>query len=262
MIKYLMFGESFLIISNPILSMNAVVSGPKIIGGAAFRTFRVLWMLEEMGVPYQHIPALPQSAQARRYNPLGKIPILVEEDGFVLYESSAIMTYLGDKHRGNESNTNPYPLVPLAGTKERGLYDQTMSVLLTELDAQGLWIHRKHEALGDFFTYIPDAVTHARKYFHKTNRTLIQQIKDNNGPFLLGSSFTAVDIVYVHCLQWSKSIGWNDKWKDDTVVTSYLDRCTSRPAFAKAKALRDAEKGSVDSNNFKQNMTRSQQSNI
>ena len=241
--------------------MNTIITGPKIIGGAAFRTFRVLWMLEEIGIPYEHIPALPQSKEARKYNPLGKVPILVEEDGFVLYESSAIMTYLGDKYR-LESNENPqHHLVPLAGTKERGLYDQTMSVLLTELDAQGLWIHRKHEALGDFFTYIPDAVTHARKYFHKTNRTLIQQIKDN-GPFLLGSNFTAVDIVYVHSLQWSKSIGWNDKWKDDTAVTSYLDRCTSRPAFVKVKALRDAEKGSADPEHFKQNLTRSQQSNI
>jgi glutathione S-transferase len=230
--------------------------GPKIIGGAAFRTFRVLWMLEELQVNYHHVPALPQSDHVRKYNPLGKIPILVEEDGFVLFESGAIMTYLGDKYRSTHetSRNTVHHLVPMAGTKERGLYDQTLSVLLTELDAQGLWIHRKHEAMGEVFTYIPDAVTHARKYFHKTNRALIQQLKDANGPFLLGPHFTAADIVYVHCLQWSKAIGWNDKWKDDTMVTDYLGRCTSRPTYAKVKALRDAEKGNEDSTSLKQNM--------
>jgi glutathione S-transferase len=214
---------------------------PTILGGASFRTFRVLWMLEELGIPYQHIPCMPQSPQVKKYNPLGKVPVLVEDDGaFVLYESGAIMTYLGDTHRDGQSDDSSPPLVPLAGTRQRGKYEQTMSVLLTELDAQGLWIHRKHEAMGDVFTDIPDAVTHARKYFHKTNRSLIQQLGDE-GSFLLGRQFSAVDIVYVHCLEWGKSIGWNDKWKNDSVVLDYLDRCRSRPAYIRTKQIRTQE---------------------
>jgi glutathione S-transferase len=217
--------------------MTSIVVGPKLIGGATFRSFRPLWMLEELGIPYQHVNASPQSEDVLKYNPLGKIPILVEEDGFVLYESGAIVTYLGDRYR-----TKNHALVPPAGTRDRGLYDQTLSVLLTELDAQGLWIHRKHEAMGQFFTYIPSAVEHARKYFHKTNRALIEQLKDTKaGPYLLGSSFTAVDIVYVHCLDWSAAIGWNDKWKNDPVVGQYLELCKSRPAYVKTRAVREAE---------------------
>ena len=209
--------------------------GLKLIGPASFRSFRSLWMLEELGIPYEHILAGPQSDEVRKYNPLGKIPVLVEEDGFSIYESSAINAYLGDKYRKH----NP-TLVPPAGSRERGLHDQTLSVLTSELDSQGLWIHRKHEALGDFFTHIPDAVAHARKYFNKTNRTLIQQLKDC-GPYLLGKDFTNADIFYVHCLDWSKSIGWDDKWKTDESVVEYLKLCKSRPAYVKVKAKRDAE---------------------
>jgi glutathione S-transferase len=210
--------------------------GPKLIGGAASRSFRALWILEELGIPYQHVDASPQSDVVRKYNPLGKIPVLVEEDGFSLYESGPIVTYLGDRHR----DRNP-TLVPPAGTRERGLYDQTLSVLVTELDAQGLWIHRKHQTLGEFFTYIPDAVAHARKYFHRTNRTLLQQLKDADGPYLLGRDFTAVDIVYVHCLDWSKLIGWSDKWEGNPEIVKYLELCKGRPAYAKVRAIRDAE---------------------
>jgi glutathione S-transferase len=227
-------------------------TGPKIIGFAPTksRAFRCLWMLEEIGIPYQFIYATPQSPQVLKYNPLGKIPILVEEDGFVLYESGAIITYLGDKYRDDKNL-----LVPRAGTKERGLYDQTMSVIQTELDSQGLWIHRKHEAMGEYFTYIPDAVDHAKKYFNKTNRTLIQQLKDNNnnnnnsdndgngggGPYLLGSNFTAVDIMYVHCLNWSKTIGWDNKWNDDITIKQYMELCMTRTAYQKASSIKDGD---------------------
>lgn len=161
--------------------------------------------------------------------------MLVEEDGFSLYESAAINTYLGDKYRRIKPT-----LVPLAGTKERGLYEQTLSVLGTEMDAQGLWIHRKHEVMGEFFTFVPEAVKHARKYFNKTNRTLVAQIKDG-GPYLLGRYFTAVDITYVHCLDWSEAIAWDDKWKEDPTVLEYLKLCRSRPAYLKINKIIKAE---------------------
>lgn len=261
----------------------------QLLGVVQSRAFRCLWMLKELGLPYQFIYAKPQSKQVVQYNPLGKVPVLViqqqqqqntpETDDtddhtndnndkikkdaadFVLYESGAIVTYLGDKYRhhtpplqnkngnnnnenkinSNRNNNNNSTLVPVAGTKERGLYDQTLSVLQTELDAQGLWIHRKHEAMGDYFTSIPAAVTHARKYFHKTNRMLSQQLHDSAGPYLLGTQFTAVDIVYIQCLQWSTSIGWDDQWKDEPRMQHYVHLCQSRPAYQHVAAMQDVD---------------------
>lgn len=217
--------------------MSKVVLLPKLIGAASFRSFRCLWMLEEIGIPYEHVQAMPQDEQVRKLNPLGKIPVLID-DGFTMYESTAINTYLGDKYRDKIRNSSL--VVPPVGTPARGFYEQTMSVLNAELDSQALWIHRKHEALGDFFTHIPDAVAHAKKYYSKVNRTLIQQLK-KNGPYLLGNAFTACDIVYVHCLDWSASIGWDAKYKEDPTIIDYLSKCKSRPAYVKVKAIRDEE---------------------
>ena len=219
-------------------------AGPKLIGAGMSRAFRCLWVLEELGIPYRYVAALPQSAEVKQHNPLGKIPVLVEDDGFCLYETNAIIGYLGDKHGSSDGSSSH--LVPPAGTKERGLYEQAMSVLATELDAQGLWIHRKHEAMGEHFGHIPDAVEHARKYFNKTNRMLIQQLKDNTATvavgsgkpsYLLGPDFTAADIVYVHCLDWSKAIGWDAKWKDDATITKYIKVCKSRDSFSRTLAV-------------------------
>lgn len=219
--------------------------GPKLIGMGMSRAFRCIWVLEELGIPYRYIPAMPQSEEAKEYNPLGKIPILVEDDGFSIFETNAIINYLCDKVRTGGYSSNNTTLVPACGTKERALYEQTMSVLATELDTQGLWIHRKHEAMGEYFGKIPDAVEHARKYFNKTNRMLMQQLKDkrseatiseNERPsYLLGQNFTAADIVYVHCLDWSKSIGWDTKWKNDAVLTNYIKSCKSRNSYSCTK---------------------------
>lgn len=48
-----------------------------IIGTANSRTLRVLWMLEELGVAYQHVPANPRSDSVVEFNPAGKVPVLI-----------------------------------------------------------------------------------------------------------------------------------------------------------------------------------------
>eukprot|EP00536_Pseudo-nitzschia_multiseries_P009298 jgi/Psemu1/200350/e_gw1.256.48.1 len=214
-----------------------------LLGTAKSRAFRCLWMLEELGLPYRHVPsAAPQSELVRKHNPLGKIPVLIDDDGLVLFESGAILSHLGDKHRTpnqqQQQQQQQQFLVPPPGTHRRAKYEQTMSVLLTELDAQGLWIHRKHDedAMGRFFGIIPDAVEHARKYFHKTNRFLMKQLETSGGPYLLGNDFAAVDIVYVQCLDWSVLNGWDQKWKQNPTVVGYRNTCRSRPAYRRVLA--------------------------
>ena len=68
----------------------------KILGVAKSRTFRVLWMLEEIGECYEHIPSKPRSNEIKKFNKAGKVPVLLDGEE-ILTASSAIISYLGNK---------------------------------------------------------------------------------------------------------------------------------------------------------------------
>ncbi len=77
----------------------------KIYGFPQSRTFRVLWMAEEIrlakGIDYQHDGRIfssgPERDKLLSLNPMGQVPV-IEDDGFVLRESMAINLYLSKKH--------------------------------------------------------------------------------------------------------------------------------------------------------------------
>jgi len=61
-----------------------------------------LWCCEEMGVQYERVDAggtfgVVNTPQYRNLNPNGLVPT-IEDDGFVLWESNAIVRYLAAKH--------------------------------------------------------------------------------------------------------------------------------------------------------------------
>ena len=67
-----------------------------VIGQKGGRTFRVIWVLEELGLPYEHLVARPHSEDVYAVNPLGQAPVL-RDGGDVLTDSLAIVAYLSDK---------------------------------------------------------------------------------------------------------------------------------------------------------------------
>jgi glutathione S-transferase len=73
-------------------------------GNPRSRAMRCLWMLEEMGEPYQLIEKTTrtdelQTAEYLRLNPNARIPTLVDGE-VVLWESMAINLYLAQKYEG------------------------------------------------------------------------------------------------------------------------------------------------------------------
>ena len=63
---------------------------------------KVMWACAELGVPYERIDAglhfgITTTDEFREKNPNGMIPV-IEDDGFVLWESNAIVRYLCAKH--------------------------------------------------------------------------------------------------------------------------------------------------------------------
>lgn len=196
-----------------------------LVGTAKARPFRNVWMLEELRIPYTLLPALPRSSDVLTLNPAGKVPILKHGD-FTMTESAAINTYLGDTFGD---------LVPKDG-QLRGRYEELVQCIMTELDAQGLWIHRKHEAMKQFFGDIPEAVLHAREHFCNTLNILLTRLREA-GDYLLGD-FSAADILLVYCLDWATVIQWlpsdaiNAELKP--VLETYLQRCHQRDAYQRA----------------------------
>jgi glutathione S-transferase len=86
------------------------------------RSQRVLWLLEELGVPYEirHYQRDPVTRLAppelQAVHPLGKSPVL-EADGMTLIESGAIVDYLIRRH-------GPDSLQPATGTPDFEAYQQ------------------------------------------------------------------------------------------------------------------------------------------
>jgi glutathione S-transferase len=67
---------------------------------------KVLWFCEEIKLPYERIDAgrefgVVNEPDYKRMNPNSRVPTL-EEDGFILWESNAIVRYLAAKHSAGE----------------------------------------------------------------------------------------------------------------------------------------------------------------
>lgn len=168
-------------------------------GGASTRAMRAHWMAHELGLDYEakligSRTGETKSETFRALNPKEKIPVMVDGD-FVLSESAAIVTYLGDQY-GRETG-----LVPRPYTRERALYDQWNSFIQMELDAHTLYVLRKHRDLVDLYGEAPAAVTTAIEGFHKQVAVAEQALA--NRDVLVGSQFTGADILLVTTLKWA-----------------------------------------------------------
>ena len=89
------------------------------------RSQRVLWLLEELGVPYEirryerDRKTMLAPPELRQVHPLGKSPVITD-GAFTLAESGAIIEHLIEQH-GSGANAGPV-LVPAPGTPDRLRY--------------------------------------------------------------------------------------------------------------------------------------------
>ena len=101
---------------------------------------------------------------------------------------------------------------------------------MSEIDAQSLYMHRKHVGLSDIYGEEPTAVEAARAYFLRQVKVVAEQLK-SGGPWLLGATFTAADILLTHVLTWAALLHWLPK---ERVLIQYVDLAVARPAYIKA----------------------------
>lgn len=89
---------------------------------------KVLWTLDELGLPYERIDAggafgRTRDPEYRAMNPMGLVPTLQEEDGWALWESNAIARYLCNTHAPGGAL---YPAEPRARAKVETWMDWTL----------------------------------------------------------------------------------------------------------------------------------------
>ena len=195
----------------------------KLIGSPKTRTFRVIWMLEELGQEYEIDASGPHSEAANAANASGKIPSLQDGD-HVINDSTAIIQYLADKH-----GQHTFP----AGTIERAQQDSFTCFAQDELDGT-LWVAAKHG-----FVYPEElraeGVAAACKWdVARSLATLGRRLGNNE--YVMGDRFTVPDIIIAHCCGWAKNSGMEIP---AGTVSDYLGRVRSRPAFGKAVEVRD-----------------------
>lgn len=190
-----------------------------VFGPVTTRAFRVLWALEELEQPYELTQAYPRSKDILALNPSGKVPALkVGQD--VITDSSAIMLYLADTHG---------TLMAPAGTIQRAQQDALFHLIIDEIDAV-LWTGARHSFV------LPEehrvsAIKPALKW--EFNRNLNRLSDHMEGEFAAGDTFTLIDILLTHCLNWAHSAKFD---YESEKMKTYAKRMRSREAFARVKA--------------------------
>lgn len=185
------------------------------------RSNRITWMLEELGVNYnfQLVDLMKGEGYSESYraiNPSGKVPALAD-DKLILTESSAIISYLGDKY-------GSAPLMPKPGTAERGHHDQWACFAITELE-QPLWTIGKHKFALPKEQRVPAIFETAAWEFQKALSLLSAGLEDRD--YILGTDFSAADILLGHTLFWA--IAFKQPIEQDN-LKAYINRLKDRPA--------------------------------
>lgn len=189
------------------------------------RDLRVLWALEEMGLPYElvgmdHPNHDLDSPSYRALNPFGQIPA-IDDEGVVVTESAAILVYLARKSG---------KLIPrdLAG-EAQVLRWSFAAIGSIELPVLSLWFVN---LMGGKGSKPSDAI-------HGWAEKRLQQLDGwfANRSYVATDEFTVADILVTHVLDAGTD---KDMLAPHANLVAYRARCTERPAWKKTVAAYDA----------------------
>jgi glutathione S-transferase len=192
------------------------------------RGARVIWLLEELGVPYEIVPVefkpdVLKSPAHLALHPLGLLPV-VETDGVRFFESGAHVQYLNEKYGQNR-------LEPAIGTSERATYLQ--------------WFHFGEASLAQWVSQIvrqrfgTPAEQQSSAILEDARARMAQAIGVVDRAlagrrYICGDHFTAADIMVSYGIVMAKVT--RELPEQFGEVAGYLDRLKQRPAYARAWA--------------------------
>ena len=182
------------------------------------RDLRVLWTLEEIGVPYEivgidHPNHDLDSPAYRALNPFGQIP-MIDDDGVVVTESGAILLYLARKSG---------KLMPLDLAGESQVLRWSLAALSSiEVPILALW----------FVNLTGGKDSKPSKALQDWSEMRLQQLDGwlADRQFIATDDFTVADILMTHVVDAQTD---QEMLKPHANLLAYRARCTERPAWKK-----------------------------
>jgi glutathione S-transferase len=193
------------------------------------RSMRVVWLCEEIGLPYEleHLAMFTPEMKTPDYlaiHPLGKVPA-IDDEGFVLWETAAIFEYLVSRYSDGT-------LLPARETREGAQAVQWMTygenpltVIMGEIAAHGGPIpdEMRIPALVDRGRAIAPALVN-----------VVERALDGR-TYILGEEFSAADIMLGFGLNIARHLGFVGE--DTPRSLDYCERLMARPAYQRAAAV-------------------------
>lgn len=197
-----------------------------IYGSARSRASRVLWMAMELNIPYQHKDYLPRSAETRtpeflKLNPNGSVPV-IDDDGFILWESMAINMYLARKHGS---------ALHLSDPAREALVWQWSLWETDRVDRQ--LVNYANASSGPEAGRNPAVAEAMWKEVSAALTTLDGALAGRQ--WLVGDAFSVADLNVASALYRGLFIDMT-AWPN---AKAWLERCWERPAAKKVRAMRE-----------------------
>jgi glutathione S-transferase len=189
------------------------------------RSFRVLWMLEELQLPYElHMLAFPPRAHDKSFlelNPRGTVPLFIE-GGLRMTESAAICEYLALRH-------SPGVLNVAANDAEFGEYLNYLHMIDATLTFPQTLVLRysRFEAPERLQ---PQVAEDYGKWFLARLRTLEPHLAAHE--FLCAGRFTAADVAVGYALMLAELLGLSERFTP--AVATYWQRICTRDGYLRA----------------------------
>jgi len=192
------------------------------------RSIRVVWLCEELGLPYERVlvdfsAEYRASAEWRRLNPVGKVPAMTDGD-LILFESGAMVETILDRY--GEGRLRPTP-----GSAAHAHY------------LQWSWF-----AEATFARPLGEIVNHRRVFGDDSSAPMLHEMRDRSRSciaaindalegqdYLVDGEFTAADIMMGYSMFLARRLNAMDEGEYPN-ATAYYARLSARPALVRTMA--------------------------
>ena len=200
------------------------------------RSFRVLWALEELELPYGlELMQFPPRVFVKGYrdvNPLGTVPALLV-DGQLMTESAAIPHYLATRFGPSDLAVAPHEPGYAAYLNFLHMGEATLTFPQT--------IHLRYTMLEPPERRVAQAAEDYAQWFGSRLRNAELML---GGDYAAAGRFTMADISVGYAVMLAQSIGLEAQVTPG--MAAYLDRLSQRPAFQRAKAAQGSQAGETN----------------